>query len=383
MESGSHTLSENNSFLLNIVRIVAAWMVLMGHCFFAFQKTVFKNQQMFPALQNCGFVVLFLLSGFLSAYSFRRKQADRTYTFQVYLIEKICRIWSGLIPALFFILAVDMISISINSLDYLHFDALNLPTFIGNLFFLQTVFPSSLESVLDFSKIVHFEPFGSGRPLWTLAIEWWLYIAIGFIILITIPAIRKKELTLGKLILTIIFCWQPLELLYGKYGVVVNLPFIFLLGFFLYDIYISIADLQRRSNIDYFIINMIASIISFFVIVFVARLTRDAFNFVLILAIAFFQLCLLLLGESPKWKITGSFSKFIAFFSGYTYSLYLLHYSLLELVVFHCKNLNRTEMFWLTFFLSHFFAIIMYYLFERHGRTLSTYFIHQYRKLRA
>lgn len=384
MTQNYHKLTENNSFLMNVIRVVAAWMVLAGHCFFAYQKTIFKNQKYFPALQNSGFVLLFLLAGFFSAYSLRRKMNGDGYSFPVYIIEKLSRIWVGLIPALFFVAFLDRFAISLDPTIYRHMSTYNIPTFFGNIFFLQTVFPlakSAQKLGLDW---LHIAPFGSGRPLWTLSIEWWIYVAVGYVTLVTIPSIRRKTLTIKELFLTIILCFQPLELLYGKYGVIVNLPFIFLLGYLIYEIYPIIAKNYLCKYRKYlYVYKVILCVVSFVFIVFWANFAKDAFNFILILSTAIFLLSILMLGETKTWTITKYFSKLFSFLASYTYSLYLVHFSILELIVFHLKGVSRAELFWLTIVLSNIVAIIFYYLFERHSRKLSAFFIHQYRKLRA
>lgn len=375
-----HKISQNNSFLLNIVRITAATFVLAGHSFFTFQKTIFKNHNFFPDLQSCGVVLFFILAGFFSAYSLSRKQDDVDYTFLSYIIEKLCRLWSGLIPALFFITLVDYLSISLDPIKYRYFSNYNFKNFVGNLFFLQSVFPPAKSDVLQNFPQFQIQPFGSGRHLWTLAIEWWIYIAVGFIFLVTIRSIKNNDFSFKTLCLTILFCLYPLELLYGKFGVIVDLVFIFILGFIIFYIYPFISNYQKVNTKYPSATNLFLLIFFLSLTVLLGRIYRNAFNFYFILSTALYFLCLLLLGDSSTWKLTKTTAKFISFFSSYTYSLYLYHYSILTFIVFYVDFLNRTEMFWATFILSHAVSILMYFLFERHGKALSIYFINLYRK---
>ena len=56
--------------------------------------------------------------------------------------------------------------------NYKYIKAFNVETFIANLFMLQ-----------DFPFIIPFTSFGSARPFWTIAIEWWIYLFFGCLVL--------------------------------------------------------------------------------------------------------------------------------------------------------------------------------------------------------
>jgi peptidoglycan/LPS O-acetylase OafA/YrhL len=81
-----------------------------------------------------------------------------------------------------FILLADTISLRIASEAYAHHGALDAKTALGNVLMLEN-FP-----VLD---ILHhrvvtvpaIDRLGSGRPLWTLAVEWWIYMFFGWLVL--------------------------------------------------------------------------------------------------------------------------------------------------------------------------------------------------------
>ena len=62
--------TERTSLRINIIRIIAAWCVMIGHGFVFFQISIFRSQQYFCYLQNIGVVLLLLLAGFLLLYSF-------------------------------------------------------------------------------------------------------------------------------------------------------------------------------------------------------------------------------------------------------------------------------------------------------------------------
>lgn len=59
---------------LNLIRITAAWFVLLGHGLSLCSLTVFRNDAVFPYMQNIGVVLLFFISGFLNTHSNERKK---------------------------------------------------------------------------------------------------------------------------------------------------------------------------------------------------------------------------------------------------------------------------------------------------------------------
>ncbi len=377
-------ISENTSFILNIVRIFAAWLVLIGHGLFYFGLTIFKNQEIFPALQNIGVVALFILAGFLSAYSIERKKDDPTYSFPIYLIEKLCRIWSGLIPALVFILAIDRLSLFLNPEKYHYLPNYNFRTFIGNVFFLQNYLSIPKGTMIEGLTRFNLAPFGSGRPLWTLSVEWWIYIAVGFLFLIVIPAIRRKSFSFSKVVLFLILSWQPIEFLVGREtNAKVNLTFFFIIGFLIFLIYRPLAENRDNRYENKSLFKTYLALGFFIVMIIVGLLVKNAYSLLFIIFFGVFFLSLILFAESRTWRLPKMLSAAASFLAGYTYSLYLVHYSIIDFIAFNLPELTKSQKFWLSFIISHFIAIVMYYLFERHGRTLSTYFIHQYRKLRA
>lgn len=158
-----------------------------------------------PYMQNIAVVVFFVLSGCLITHSTRLKLADkaRTYRATDYFIDRFSRIYTAFVPALFLILLLDLV---INRIDpngfSLYRAAADVPTFFGNLFMLQD-FPAQgrLTSTLGVDPITSF---GSARPLWTVAIEWWIYLAVGWALLVRLRAARSSHPVLVLYLLPLI-----------------------------------------------------------------------------------------------------------------------------------------------------------------------------------
>lgn len=170
--TGPYALSEASSFALDLIRTIAAQLVLVGHAISLLGLMPWLQPPQFAYIQNLAVVVFFLLSGLLISYSVLSRAQKPT--FQSYLIDRFSRIYSGLVPALIFIAAVDWLIIRAGW-EYPYPEGFSLMDFIGNLLMLQD-YPG-IGTVLGISS------FGTGRVLWTLAVEWWLYLLFGWVLL--------------------------------------------------------------------------------------------------------------------------------------------------------------------------------------------------------
>ncbi|MGB1307441.1 MAG: acyltransferase family protein [Oceanihabitans sp.] len=174
-------LSYSSSVYLDIIRAVSSQLVVVGHAISFLAIFPLIQPPKFPYIQNIAVLVFFILSGFLISYSIFRKD---NYSFKEYFIDRFSRIYAGLIPSILVVFIIDYVNIKLNPEGYNYYNAFNIKTFIGNLFMLED-FPGQV--------LVTNQPitsFGSGRTLWTLAVEWWLYMAFGYFI---IKIWRKKK----------------------------------------------------------------------------------------------------------------------------------------------------------------------------------------------
>lgn len=210
---------------LDLFRIVAALFVVIGHSFSFYELTFLKNQEIFPYIQNIGVVMLFMLAGFLMAHSITNKNKYNDYSFAQFVIHKFIRIMKEYIPGLTFIALIDLLTIIINGENYDYYNAYNFKQFLGNIFMLQGTFVNNI-------KGISFVPFGSGRPLWTLSIEWWFYLLFACVYLILA---NKKEVGMRKLFLIIILAIMPIDYIIAGRGN--GLGLVFGLGIMAYCCY--------------------------------------------------------------------------------------------------------------------------------------------------
>ena len=295
--------------ILDVFRVLAAFAVILGHSFSFYQVTILKDQSYFPWIQNIGVIVFFLLSGFLSALSIERKNRDHQYTFSKFFEHKAVRIFKEYLPGLMIIAIIDAIFIAVNGENYAYYQAFSVKQFIGNAFMLHNMGPNN-----TLGRI--FIPFGSGRPLWTLAVEWWLYMLFGMLYLLL--ANHEKLTPLKALGLGFVLYMCSGHLITGRGH---GLGFVFLLGVLSYYCYDAI-------EIHAAIIIFPLSCLLYIAYGLHAKEAYTIHSFIILWAV----LCSALkLGGAVKH--ISKRNAVLAFLSNSTFMLYLVHYSVINLIV--------------------------------------------------
>lgn len=134
----AYTLSEGSSVTLDLIRLVSAQLVVIGHTIQGLEIFPFLQPPYAPYMQNVAVVVFFVLSGFLISYTVFSRRDRTDYDFRVYFIDRFFRIYSGYLPAIVFIIVIDSINIAAFGREgFAYADALDLKTIIGNVLMLQ------------------------------------------------------------------------------------------------------------------------------------------------------------------------------------------------------------------------------------------------------
>jgi peptidoglycan/LPS O-acetylase OafA/YrhL len=150
--------------IFDLIRSAAALAVLVGHALVIFPMWQDPRQW----LQQYGVIVFFLLSGFLISRTLNRRLEDRSSTFLDYAIDRWSRIYSAFLPAILLVAAIDYLTTSgPMGLMQETVDRYTAGLFLANLAMLQA--PSVCP------------PFASAAPFWTVAIEFWIYIFVGLV----------------------------------------------------------------------------------------------------------------------------------------------------------------------------------------------------------
>ena len=264
-------------------------------------------------MQNLGVIIFFILFGFLITYSVDNK--SKQYKFIDFFIDRFSRIYIAFVPALLFILMCDLVIKAFGG-EYIYSYALTGKSFIQNLLMLQ----DHPLLVYGFSKIYaesSVTSFGSGRPLWSVAVEWWIYMFYGFII--------YKKVSFKNAIIFIFLFLVPLYNMSGEGNGLSIVCFLGMLAYYLLKtgilrlnypylvIFILLAaSVYRLRMNDYMVYDLTFSVPLTFAFIFLIEQLQHAQN------------------ENVVLKKIASFSKFI---SSYSFSLYLVHYSVIMLVM--------------------------------------------------
>ncbi|WKA26394.1 acyltransferase family protein [Bradyrhizobium roseum] len=298
--------------MLDVLRAGAAQMVCVGHAVRFFSGGF---GQRWPLPHNTGVVLFFILSGFLITYTLIERSKEPSYGFGTFLIERTARIYSGLIPALFLVVIVDGIVLHFVNDRSISF-AYNLQTFLANL----AMFDSYRGSLSEFS-ITQWPQFGSATPLWTLAIEWHIYLFVAAIFFMgrkpsAIPLLIPVAILFGQMPSHYIF--YPLK----ADGVGQGLLIAWLLGSYVYFIspHIKVPALAAAGAV---VVSIACYLLS--------TGARAEYKFTSYLALAI--LLLFLVQASQATRIAAPrVTTAVRFCAGYSFTLYLIHHTLMYAV---------------------------------------------------
>ncbi|WP_314065903.1 acyltransferase family protein [uncultured Vagococcus sp.] len=312
-------LSKSSSVFLDIVRAFFSQMVLIGHSmsFLGLQQR-FTDRHV-PQIQSISVTVLFLLSGFLTIYSANNKRVgNKNYAFKDYFKNRFVRFYTVLIPGLVIIAIIDSLNVYFFREKFTYFTSFNLRTFISNLLMLQD-FPR-FKAISLFSTT----SFGSARPLWTLPIEWFLYLAFGFFFfkLFNIKGIFKKTLIL--LIFSFIFIVPYDNFIFGRGN---GLTFTWFLGVIVFYLLKKQIPLTRQTSLITFVTVGIFACLRIQAIRETFNIDYDPLFSMLCAGCLFFGIRLF---TTINWHTLAIQASSV--FSKFSFSLYITHYSLLLLI---------------------------------------------------
>lgn len=187
------SISERTSSFLDISRGICVTLVLLGH----FRSFLFVDYSKIPSSDvitkifyvltsfgHYGVIIFFVISGYLCGgrYIYSRSQ----FCINRYIINRVSRIYSVLIPAILICFVLDLLGIKLNideyygnvneisSISYSILGSLDLYNFISTIFLVNK----------------HDYIFGSNTPLWSLSYEMYFYLLFAIIF----SVVAKKEI---------------------------------------------------------------------------------------------------------------------------------------------------------------------------------------------
>ncbi len=370
---------------LDFLRGTAALFVLFEHLskFHLIASNQIQSKSFIASLfylfRNSGgdaVLVFFVLSGFLVGGSVVETVSKNEWSWIHYAINRLSRLWTVLIPALFFTFFWDSLGKFFNGSGYTGAFFKDLgsgptPLSLGNLK------ASSFFENIIFLQTISCPPYGSNGPLWSLANEFWYYLLFPLLILV----IQVNEKTKNKILYSIIF----LLLIFILPKRMLLLGSVWLFGFVAY--WCSKSKIAGRvvTSFTFFIFSAILFILVFF-------LTSDLFNYPFylekilkygslpsdgLIGLTFAGTIPFLATHDLEFKIYKNISKWL---SNISYSLYLFHFPYLAFFYF-CfvlppalqPSVLNLFYFCLMYLGAIVYSALMWYLFERHTNKIKKY----------
>ncbi|MEY8199467.1 MAG: acyltransferase [Colwellia sp.] len=315
---------------MDILRALSAQLVVFGHAM-VFSKVYLFERMPFPPVESIAVVVFFILSGFLISVSvINQKYKNESYSFYEFFVARFARIFVVLIPALVFVAVVDFTIISFDY-DYNYNYSFNFKTAFSNLFMLQK------------NPISQTAMFGSASTWWSLSIEWWLYLFFGWFVL---SFSKSINFWLVALLLGVF------PLYYSVTGHGAGLPLVWFASAL--SVYFISADTKLNRLVGVAIVCGVLACIRF-------SSSNDAFDLVacVLLLVTFF--CTFKLLNRVDSVPNVSFSRAVKFLAGYSYTLYLIHFTVMEALN---SIYGQGHYFWGAIILSNLVALLFAYFTE-------------------
>ena len=334
-------ISQESSVFLNIIRLVACEMVVIGHFLTKYQPAL--NTASFTigsVLGGVAVLLFFALSGLLICHSLLNKIGNNDYRFRNYFVDRFSRIYSGLVPAL---ILAGVFALLIYVTNQTYFTSLcamqNTPSLLnfGMTLGMLERFPASLFGLpLPFPAVT---PFGFNGILWTLVVEWWIYMFFGWLVIGSLRVMEKRK------------SYKPYWVLFFAVAALLSLVLLTLFQEYSSFIIVWFAGALMMLAISSSRLNSILSssvarnvleglfqiflAITIFDIYVIFAWTRQYYDVLLglLLSICVFLGVLLLNGRArdrgPKLIFNKKFVSIVNSGAGFSFTLFLTHYPIL------------------------------------------------------
>lgn len=337
MSESNNTQAQQNTVILSLAGSTALHMIrAISMQFFCLGISlkylgIYPADGKYPYVQYMVVSVFYVLSGFLIMYSCLSKRASRQdYGWWDYFANRFVRIYGALIPGLLFVVCIDYINLRLNPTAYPYPENYDLGSLIGNLLMLEN-FPA-FRSIPLFGQRV----FGTNRPLWALPVGWWICVLFGLLVY-ACPKYHKKPVFW----LIVAFCAiSPISNV--VWGANNGLTFTWLVGALVCVCLFSKAAQEfKLSGLQSCVIIFFTLILAWKRICKVHSMFQQV-NIVMdfdplysaLLGAALFVLLLTAQNDKISLKRIAKPAKVL---SGYSFILYLTHYSLIDLL---CRTIT-------------------------------------------
>jgi peptidoglycan/LPS O-acetylase OafA/YrhL len=340
--------SESGSCYLDFVRALATNVVLVSHTFEVFRF----NPRI--TMGGLGVVLFFLLSGFLITIVGYRRLDRQGNQFAAFMLDRCSRIFVPFVPALICVAIANFV-FSLSQHGQMGVNR-GPVAFLGNLLLLND-YPvlQALSRIIDVRSIFP-RSYNAAEPFWTIPIEFWTYVIFG---LFLFGFVRRERIRLriGLPLLMVaapVFTWNAFA---GGSGV---LSLVWVLGAIVGYLWATrLASSPKRASLG-------ALLLAFGGIGMAGRILKtgyDAYELQqdVFIALVVFGAFMILASVDGK---TGIIGKAITLLASYSYSLYLVHNTVL--VIFHERlgdSLGQSGPI-TAMIVAHIVAYVFYLLFE-------------------
>ncbi|PLS02317.1 acyltransferase family protein [Neobacillus cucumis] len=326
------------SYYFDLFRWLAALMVLIGHIkalFFVELSKVHEPSLIIKILYfifsrgHQSVIVFFILSGLFISAGVINSLKGNTWNWKIYLINRLVRLYTVLIPALILGMILDKVGMSLYSntgiyqghasdkfiLNYSIENNSNWLILIGNLFYLQGIL---------------IPVYGSNSPLWSLSYEFWYYIIFPIIAMTWYSKLFRNKIVMG-LITLLLFAFVGKEI--GLYF------FIWILGFI-----VLLIPQNKIKSMKTKIALLGISVLFFVISLPLDRLIHKAIaDFMVGISFSFIVYTILLIFNGKQIQ-KKNVDKYVKNMAGFSYTLYLVHFPIL--VFLHALNYSFGEKKW-------------------------------------
>lgn len=354
--SQAETRGSNFEAFLDLLRALAANCVLIGHAL-----DIFGIPNRVPA-GPIGVSVFFILSGFLIMLSSLSRIRRHGPYFVPYMIDRFARIFTAYVPVLI------IVAVANSMADLGHWSQEGTSTgptaFAGNLLLLQDypLFQAAHRLVGD---AFHIRAYNTAESFWTIPIEFWIYVTfgLGFFGLLMRERLGMVLPAVAGLIALPVVIWNSAA---GGGNGLALVWFVGATGAYIW------ASAWRLSTHKL----QIGLVVSLFACVcLLGRGLKTGWNIqdlgmVLCETVLFLGL-LSLVDGCRLWpgRLRASFT----FFASYSYSLYLVHNTVLVVMRKFLSSTLGAATLPLALLAAHLVAFGLYLLFERHYHQVGTW----------
>jgi peptidoglycan/LPS O-acetylase OafA/YrhL len=343
------------SSVLDALRALAANLVLLSHTVLIYTGS---GREVGASV---AVALFFLLSGFLITQSMLNWQNRPEPRLPAFLADRVARLGTPYVPALLLVAAANVLWVSTKwGAPGTNTGALS---FAGNLFMLQD---HSLFNILDLLRIDipwRFRSYNTAEPLWTVAIELWIYVAAG---LFFFCGLCRERIRLHWLWILAGLSF-PVAVWNAAAGGGKSLSLIWLLGA------VAACALARIPIRGPHGARWTVWLVLFGAAGLLGRIAKvglDGFD-LQTAALGALVLFGVLIGLARQRLATPRLERVCGFFASYSYSLYLIHNTVLVVVWETTRGSPRWLSILIGVSMAHLVAYGLYLAFERHHRRVS------------